>query len=180
MPGGIRIVVLMLLALVCARANGLAQTTQFSDPRFISEGKPVIRKFLDSVERVYSLGSHSYSLSYSNDDSSFFSHEPITITGASLSVRFDRIERRLDQSYAPDGRTFLCGSITLKGTMVASDMEIHFSSNHPLFCDTIISSGRTITGPKGKEEGFWESTAQPVLVSVGAVVIVALFFMIRS
>jgi hypothetical protein len=97
-----------------------------------------------------------------------------------LLLKLARITRHLDMTETSTGGVVRTGSMMLSVTGFAGmQPPRYFEGSVTIFRDTIAS--HLVSVPhEDKPKTFWESTAEPILVTLGAAAIIALFFIIRS
>lgn len=190
------IVVCIVFALVFARANAFSQgASVLKDLRFDSLGRVAMANF---VEGKFFFKSH-FALLVAPQDSALFSlfakqrpekhvfygsdpakfPRPEDDTERQLHV-FTSVRRVVDYEQAGRDTVFVRGSLAVKG-YTPGYVPVPFMSAFEVFRDTIVPSARiTTTVADEAPHSLWDSTLKPVLVTVGAAAIVALFFIIRS
>lgn len=196
MPGRSYIVCAMVFALVLARANAFSQgVAALADARFDSLGRVAMANF---VEGKFFWKTH-FDLLVPKSDSALFSqfatqrkdkHVFYGTDVAAVPKVADDTERQLHVfssirrtiSYEQGGKdtVFERATISVNG-YTPGYVTTPFVSTFEVFRDTIVPSVRSIPMATGDEQhSFWDGTLKPVLVTVGAAAIVALFFLIRS
>lgn len=191
----VHIVSVTAFALVLARANAFSQSpSALADPRFDSLGRVAIERFVDGKF----FFKHPYDLLVPTADSSLFSlfamhrHDKHVFYGSDASVIptnpddserqlhvFTSIRRHIDYEQGGKDTTFVRATLALEG-YTPGYVPVPFISSIEVFRDTIVPSARIMVTDEAPADSFWNSTLKPVLITVGAAAIVALFFLIRS
>jgi hypothetical protein len=196
MPGRSYIVCAMVFALVLARANAFSQgAAALADARFDSLGRVAMANF---VEGKFFWKSH-FDLLVPREDSSlfvqfalqrkdkhvFYGNDPKIVPKLADDTErqvhiFTSIRRLLTYEQGGKDTVFARGSIAVSG-YTPGYVSVPFVSTFEVFRDTILPSARINTiATDTPQHSVWDSTLKPVLVTVGAAAIVALFFLIRS
>jgi hypothetical protein len=188
------IVLLFTFALVFARANVFAQgsfpisavTLNASTPVPISELDPIlVERGIDSIRGVYHLSRVETRLTidtpvkrlrdYCNSRVLSGAKATAVITGISALQELACPQCEVIPNHETRVDVYATGVLTFDETnrpSVPFTFHVIEVYKQPLF-DAMRPVEKV-------ESSFWESTAQPIIVGIGAAVIVALFFLIRS
>lgn len=179
------------LALVFARANVFAQDVQVVGNKTLSSvyyaDPEIIRLGLDSVLRSHHLTSESVRINGDSIASELLRVLAKPQTGVPIASVIIKHLWALQEVGCPDCEGVLRRSslqyVMVEGVIAFDEIGKptipfnfyrfgSFSQEHALMLN--------VSKPSEAPKSFWESTAQPILVTLGAAAIIALFFLIRS
>ncbi|HYM21078.1 MAG TPA: hypothetical protein VEW28_08760 [Candidatus Kapabacteria bacterium] len=191
-----RILLLFTFALAFARANVFAQDRSgLDDARFVTLAPQIVLAFLDHCISDSLHWKNNFTLAAVSGDSLVLlqfihSHsgiKTIFTSDGSLAktplqdpfmIKVAKLTRHIEVTETSTPASVRTASMDISvGSFVGMQPPRYFTSTVTIFRDTIRQLG---TSAQEKPKTFWESTAEPVLVTLGAAVIVALFFIIRS
>ena len=180
MRNGSIIVLFVTFALVYARANVFGQELPLLDNSSIDP--IIVQHSLDSIVTAHQL-----------------SWDNIRVTGDSLG---SRIEEYFIQNHPSDPQgTIIIKRLQARVENPCPDCELLPNQYHRIrvwgqgvmtfdaagkgsepfsFSKIEVSAVQPVVRLPAEPPSFWESTAEPIIVTIGAAVIVALFFLIRS
>jgi hypothetical protein len=175
---------IVLFALAFARANVYAQASRLGSDPVRREGVEgfELRIVADSLLNSYHLSLDSVKVNFNTSDEPVFRHHFRSAVNHSVgTLYFDHIAGYRIISGENGG--YMSSYIDASGRIVfneSSRKEISFSISRMIGERINPIEGETKNEVVLKNESFWDSTAKPILVTLGAAAVIALFFLVRG